>query len=623
MLKLGAFLLTTAALTSGAVAQTATTPPATDDQVTTSHGIAIFGELKLPADFKHLPYVNPDAPKGGSISQAVPNNSNFDNFNPFTMKGRPAALSSAMLETLLARDASDFGAAYCLLCTTLEYPASRDWVIFNMRPDIKFADGSPMTADDVVYSINALMTEADASIRFIANEQIEKVEALSPSQVKVTFKPNYPRREIVQFVGGLPIMSKADADKRALDLDKTMDKPLLGSGPYALTESSMGRWVEVTRRDDYWGKNLPINIGRQNFDRMRYEYFADYDAAFQAFTAGDYTFRQENSAQKWANAYNFPAVQKGWVKVETLPDKSSVSGQAWVFNLRREKWQDPRVREAVGMMFNFGWTNQRQFYGLYDRVNSFWENSDLEATGKPTPEELALLEPLKADLPAEVFTEDAFSWPAGSENLQDRATMRRAMKLLDDAGWKIGADGLRRNAQNQTLRLEILNDSDSFDKVLNPYIENLRAIGVDAVNLRVDNSEAQARERAHNFDMTSTFLGQSPIPGAEMRAEFDSKTADNESNLLGLKNPAIDALIRKVEEANTEDELKIAVHALDRSLRAMKFWVPQWYNPNHLIAYYDQYGHPETLPDYDLGQLDFWWFDADKAEKLKQAGALR
>lgn len=626
---LGMVLAAGASLAQDAAPDPAATPAADpaassgDEKITRSHGFAIIGDLKLPADFPHLPYVNPEAPKGGYIVESVPNTSNFDNFNPFTFKGRAAVFSTAMLETLMGRDSSDFGASYCLLCETLEYPESRDWVIFHLRPEVKFADGRPLTAQDVVFSVESLRDQGSTGTRLAIQQQIQKVEALDDHSVKFWFVPGYPRREVISFTGGLPIMSRADFQDRGLRLDETMDKPLIGSGPYALTGWNMGRWSEVTRRKDYWGETLPLNVGRYNFDRMRYEYFADYDAAFQAFTAGEYTFRRENSSIKWATSYDFPALDKGWVKVETLPDNSSVSGQAWVFNLRREKFQDPRVRQAIGLMFNFKWSNDKMFYGLYARPDSYWENSPLEAKDMPSPAELALLEPLKADLPETVFTEPAYSWPEGADQPRDRRAMRQAAALLDEAGWKIGNDGLRRNAKGDVLRVEFLNDSVTLDRILNPYVENLRGVGIDAVNARVDNAELEAREREHDFDITSAFMGQSPIPGAELLPVFGSDFASSESNLLGLQNKAIDSLIKSVESAHDADEMHVAAQALDRSLRAMFLSIPQWYNAEHWLAYYDMYEHPEKLPDFDLGQMDFWWFNPEKEARLKAEGALR
>lgn len=589
----------------------------------TAHGIAIFGELRLPADFDHLPYVNPDAPKGGSISQSVPNSSNFDSFNPYTFKGRVAVLSSVALEGLFDRDADDFGASYCLICSTIEYPESRDWVIFNLRPEAKFSDGTPLTAEDVQFSYETLRDQSYSGLRLMISQQIAGAEVLDPHRIKFYFTPDYPRREIIQFAGGLPVFSRQDFLDNKRNLAETMTKPLLGSGPYRITDFVINRSVTATRNPDYWGEALPINKGRHNFDRITYEYFADYDAAFEAFKAGEYTFRHEVKSSLWATGYNFPALQKAWVVQEAVPDRGPVSGQAWIFNMRRDKFKDPRVREAIGLMFNFEWTNETLFHGLYRRVQSFWQNQALEAKGPPPADELALLQPLARDLPPEVLTGEAFLWPEGSRQQSDRRQVLRAAQLLDEAGWVAGTDGMRRNKRGEVLRIEFLNDSPDSDRILGPFVANLRKLGIDAVNYKVDNAESEARENSFNFDITQNWLGQTPIPGAEMWPTFGSANAGAKTNLSGMANPAIDALIHRIEGAGTEQELEIAARAMDRALRAIKPWVPQWYTPDRLLAYYDIYEHPETLPKYALGELDFWWYNADKAEKLKQAGALR
>ena len=619
----GALRLPAAWALAPAPAEAADAVPA-GDRVIRAHGISIFGEPRLPADFPHLPYVNPDAPKGGEISEAIPNSSNFDNLNPFSDQGRPAALAAVALESLLAGDASDFGAAYGLLAEWLEYPEHRDWVIFSIRPEAKFSDGTPVTAHDVVFTYETLRDKARIAIRTLIMQQVAKVDALDDRRVRFYFTKGYPRREVIQFVGGLGIFSRKDFMDNKRDLAAPMNTPMIGSGPYVLGSVSMGRTVAATRRPDYWGEGLPISRGRYNFDRIRFEYFADYDTAYRSFEVGEYTFRREVKSLLWATGYKFAAMEKGWVRREALPDGSPVNGQAWVFNLRRPKFQDARLREAIGLMFNFHWTNATLFYGLYKRVNSFWENTPLAAQGKPSPEELALLEPLAQHIPPEVLTEDAWLWPEGTAQQLDRAMVRRVTALLEEAGWKsVAGDPIRRNAKGEPLRVEFMNDGPDQDRILDPYIENLRRVGIDAVNLRVDNSEQVARIRSHDFDLTSDFLGQTPIPGAEMRPVFGSEFAGTDSNLSGLANPAVDSLMRTVESAQDEATMLTAVHALDRVLRAIKLCVPQWYTPNHLIAYYDMFGHPSELPPYALGELDFWWYDADKAEKLKQAGALR
>lgn len=593
---------------------------------TIAHGIGIFDAVRLPADFPHLPYVNPDAPKGGEISEWAPGG--FDSYNPFTVKGRGAALSTIMLEPLMTGTADEIGAAYCLLCETIEYPASRDWVIFTLRPGIRFSDGTPMTAGDVLFSYEQFRDKGLSSFRAVLAQQVERAEVLDDRRIRFDFKAGAPRRDLIQAVGGLTIFSRQDFETNHRDLEASSAKPFIGSGPYLFDKAEMGRSVTWKRNPDYWGRDLPINKGRSNFDRIRVEYFGDYESAFEAFKAGEYTFRNEASSSIWATRYDFPALRNGWVTKAELPNGDVASGQAWVLNLRREKFQDPRVREALGLMFNFEWANATLFHGSYVRVGSFWDNTDLAATGAPGPEERALLDPLAADLPPGVLTDPAVTPPVSGTRQLDRANLRKAAALLDAAGWTIPAgarDGLRRNAQGQTLRVEILNDSQTFDRVINPYVENLRAAGVDAVHSRVDDAEMEVRTRRHDFDMTmpGMALGQGFIPGAGLQQVFGSTSTGDAFNAMGLANPAVDALIAQVEAATTQAELTTRVHALDRVLRALRFWVPQWYKANHTVAYYDQYAHPAELPPYALGELDFWWFDADKADKLKKAGALR
>ncbi|MDO5612105.1 MAG: extracellular solute-binding protein [Paracoccus sp. (in: a-proteobacteria)] len=593
------------------------------DDVIRSHGIGIFDELRLPADFQHLAYVNPDAPKGGEMSQSIPNSSGFDNYNPFTFRGRAAALSSIMFESILTGTADEVGASYCLLCDWLEYPESRDWVIFHLRPEARFSDGTPLTAQDVMFSYETLRDKGLSSFRQVIAQQISGAEVIDDHTIRFTFNADYPRRDVIQSAGGLPVFSRKDFTDNSRDLEQTQTQPFVGSGPYVFDNADINRRVVYRRNPDYWGADLPINRGRFNFDRLRIEYFADYDAAFEAFKAGEYGFRQEVSSIIWANRYDFPALNNGWVVRATLPNGNVASGQAWVLNLRRPDWQDIRVRQAIGLMFNFEWSNDALFYGLYQRVDSFWGNTDLAASGAPSAQERALLEPVAADLPNDVLTAAAVVPGTSGARQLDRANLRRAAALLDEAGWLTGPDGLRRNADGRTLSLEILNDSQTFDRVINPFVENLRALGVNARNTRVDNAEYENRKRAAQFDMISGHLGQDMIPGAGLQQYFGSASVGDVFNTMGLANKSVDSLIGHVERAETRDEMLTAVHALDRALRSLRFWVPQWFNPNYLVAYYDMYEHPENLPPFTLGEMDFWWFNAEKADQLRQAGALR
>ena len=591
-----------------------------------SHGISTFGDLKYPADFKHLEYVNPDAPKGGEIAEWT--SGGFDSMNPFSMKGRGGALSSSMLETLLEGTADEIGAAYCLLCSTMEYPEDRSWVIFNLRPEAKFSDGTPLIAEDVVFSYDTFLAKGLTDFRTVMAAKVEKAEVLGPNQVKFTFKPGGPTRDLPQEVGSIPVLSKVHYVANKLDLEESSLIPFLGSAPYVPEKIEVGKTITYKRNPDYWGKDLPIMQGRANFDTIRLEYFADSSAAFEAFKSGVYTFRNENSAKSWATAYDFPAIEKGFAVKAQLPNGAKASNQAFVFNLRHAQFQDIRVRKAIGLMFNFEWSNETLFYGLYTRVKSFWENSWLAAEGAPTPEEVALLKPLVDEglLDAAILTDPPNAPPLSGARQLDRGNLRAASALLDAAGWAVGTDGMRRNTKGEQLTLEFLNRDPAFDRVINPFVENLRALGIDARNSKVDDSQFTDRTRPphYDFDIITDSAPTDYFSGGNLEQYFGAKTADVSAfNTMGLKNPAVDRLIEVVKAAESKDTLTVATKALDRVLLAQEFWVPQWYKDTHTVAYYDMFEHPEILPPYALGELDFWWFSADKAAAIKAAGGLK
>lgn len=606
------------ALAASAVAARAET-------VITAHGISTFGDLKYPTDFQHLDYVNPAAPKGGEIAEWA--FGGFDSMNPYSIKGRAAALSSAMYESILVGTADEIGASYCLLCQSLEYPEDRSWVIFNLRPEARFSDGSPLTAEDVVFSYETFLAKGLTDFRTIFATKVESVSIEGPYRVKFTFKPGIPTRDLPQDVGGLPILSQAQYLAKGLDMEESSLTPFLGSGPYVLDRMEVGQTVVYRRNPDYWGRDLPIARGTANFDTIRFEYFADSSAAFEAFKSGTYTFRNENSSKSWATAYDFPALTAGQVVKAELPSGDKANGQAFLFNLRRETFKDARVREAIGLMFNYEWSNATLFYGLYARINSVWENSWLAAEGVPSSKEVALLQPLVDEglLQASILTDPAVMGPTSGERQLDRANLRRASALLDDAGWAVGSDGLRRNAAGKVLRVEFLNDNQAFDRVINPFVENLRALGVDAVMTKVDNAQMESRTRPpeYDFDIITGNAQSGYFSGSELQQFYGSKTADVSSfNAMGLKSPAVDRLTEVVLAATTKDALTVATKALDRALRAERFWVPQWFKNKHTVAYFDMFEHPETLPPYALGELDFWWFNAGKAAALKAARAF-
>lgn len=591
------------------------------EEVTVAHGISTFGELKYGPDFEHLDYVNPEAPKGGEFSMSW--EGTFDSFNPFTRKGRAGLLANIGYEDMMTGTADEIGALYCLLCETVEYPQDRSWAIFNLRPEARFSDGSPVTAEDVKFTHDLFASEGLLSFRTVLANYVESVEVLDAHRVKYSFKDDTPIRDRVQTVGGLPVMSKAWFESSGAKLDESRLEPGIGSGPYVLDSYDINQRIVYARNPDYWGADLPINVGRNNFDRIRIEYFGDSSAALEGFKSGAYTFRNENSSKNWATSYDFPGVQSGAVKLAELPDGTIATGQSYVFNLRREKFQDPRVREAIGLMFNFEWSNETLFYGTYDRIDSFWENSELEAEGPPSPEEVALLQPLVDEglTDASLLTEPPVGAPESGARQLDRGNLRKASKLLEEAGWIVGDDGKRRK-DGQVLQVEILEDSPTFDRVHNPFVSNLQALGIDARLNRVDPAQYTDLTRSFEFDMV---VDQFPVgyePGSGLMQYFGTEGVEDVFNSMGLSDPAVDRLIAKVMEAETRAELHVAVKALDRVMRNLRFWVPQWFKDKHTVAYYDYLRYPDPLPPYALGQLDFWWADEAAFEALKAKGAL-
>jgi microcin C transport system substrate-binding protein len=593
--------------------------PAMAQDVIKAHGISTFGALKYPADFPHFDYVNPDAPKGGTFSTWA--FGSFDSMTPYILKGNAAALSTILYDTLMTGNLDEPDAMYGLLAESVEYPPSREWAIFHLRPQARFADGTPVRASDVVFSFYALRDQGAPAFK-VAFRDFQTVEALDETRVKFTFNPDGPLRELILTAAGLPVLSAAYYETRDF-AESTIEAPL-GSGPYALGDIRPGQTVTYQRRDDYWGKDLPVNRGQNNFDQIKIEYFADYTTAFEAFKGGAYTFREEFMSKIWATGYDFPAIQDGRIIRETLADGRPAGTQGLFFNLRREKFADPQVREAIAMAFNFEWSNQSLFHGLYARTDSFWENAaDLQANGPLPADEAALLEPLRDQLPASVFDDPAVTPPiADADNLADRRLLRRASRLLTAAGWDVGDDGLRRNADGDVLSIRILNDSPGFDRIFNPYVDNLKRLGIDAAVTRVEAAQAQEREKEFDFDMVTSRYSMSLTPGEELHQIFGSRAANvpGSRNLAGLANPAVDRLIEIITSAQTRDELNVAVRALDRVLRALHIWVPQWYKGVHNIAYRDIYARPygDTPPPKGMGELSIWWLDPAKAAAAAQ-----
>ncbi len=592
-----------------------------DNHIIKSHGISTFGELKYNSDFQHLDYVNPNAPKGGEVS--IWAFGSFDSMHPYTTKGRSGSLSSIFFESLLTGTSDEIGSAYGLVAKSMEYPKDRSWVIFNMRPEAKFSDNTPLTAEDVMFSYKLLQEKGLPSFRAVIEKEIDTVEILGKHKIKFTFKKGIPTRDLPASAGSLPIFSKNYYEKSGADFEASTLTPGIGSGPYILDNLDVGQTINYKRNPEYWGANLPINIGRNNFDKIRVEYFADYNSAFEGFKGGSYTFRTEYMSKLWATGYDFPAIDKKWVTKKLLPSGDMAPGQSFIINLRKDKFKDIRVRKAIGLMFNFEWSNKTLFYDLYARINSFWENSDMAATGKPSKDELIILNSLKNTLPSGIIDSDVAEVSVSSTKQLDRKNLRMASKLLDDAGWEVGDDGLRKNKNGATLDIEILNDSQAFTRIIEPFIENLKSLGVNAVHTKIDNAQMTERERSFDFDIVTGNFPMSFTPGSGLKQYFGSETADvSIFNKAGIKSEVIDELIEVVMAAKTRDELKVAVKTLDRVLRSYYFWIPQWFKDVHTVAYYDYYEHPENLPPYDMGLLDFWWINNEKYNELKNEGAF-
>ena len=617
VLALGATMLALVAVLAGQARA--------EETIIKSHGFAEFGELKYPEGFAHFDYVNPEAPKGGELSFSAVGT--FDSMNPFTRKGRGGALSSYHLESLLIESYDEPGSYYGLIAESLEYPESQDWVIFNLRPEARFSDGSPVTADDVVFSHNILLDQGLQSYAEAVRKRIPKAEALGPHRVKFYFSPDFPRRAMISQVAGTPVFSKAwfEADPENRRLDEPRLDPGIGSGPYVLDSFDINQRIVYRRNPNYWGADLNVNVGRHNYDSIRIEYFGDAIAAMEGFKAGVYTLRPENSSKSWATAYEFDAVARGDVIKDEIPDGNVPAANGFVMNLLRPVFQDIRVREAVQLAFNFEWTNESLQYGLFRHRSSFWQDSALEAKGLPEGREKEVLEALGDQIdPTILTTEPVMAHASKPGRPSDRRNLRRAMKLLDESGWAVGDDGVRRNAAGEVMQIEFLLDSPTLERIVQPYVANLITMGIDAKLNRVDFAQYTSRRREKDFDMVSFAYPKSLEPSTGLYQQFGSEAHQySVFNPAGLADPAVDALIDNIVKATTEEELHASARALDRVLRAKRFMVPTWYLDVNWIAYWSMYEYPENLPPYAPGTMDLWWVNAEKEAALKASGALR
>ncbi len=595
---------------------------AADTATTVSHGISAFGPLKYGPDFAHFDYANPEAPLGGELSfRGTGASRTFDSLNAFILAGEPAQGLERLHDSLMTRAFDEPDAVYGLIAESVEYPEDRAWAIFTLRPEARFSDGTQITADDVVFTIETLQQQGAPNFR-LRLDDVEEVTALDPRRVRVAFDTTVATRDLISQVGQIPILPAHYYAE--VDFARSTLTPPVSSGEFRVAEVTPGRSISYCRDPEYWGAALPVNVGLENFDCVVYEYFTDNNAAFEALKVGAYLFHEEFTSSIWATGYDFPAVERGWVVREELPDATPSGAQGFWFNLRRDKFQDIRVREAIGRLFNFEWSNETLFYGVYTRTDSFFENSPMQAAGLPEGRELALLEEYRDQLPPEVFTEPALVPAVSSTRKIDRTAVRDASTLLDAAGWEVGDDGLRRNAAGAVLEVEFLSPSPAFDRIVLPFIENLERVGIAGRTVLVDPAQMQQRLQDFDFDITIGRFVMPLSPSVELRTLFGSAAADapGSFNYAGVADPVVDALIAEVVAASSREEMEDAVRALDRVLRAQHIWVPNWHKGAHFLAYWDVFGRPEIKPAYSRG-TEAWWFVPEKYEAIRAAGGLR
>ncbi|NBX73112.1 MAG: ABC transporter substrate-binding protein [Alphaproteobacteria bacterium] len=564
------------------------------------HALSLHGIPHYRDGFTHFSYANPQAPKGGELKLA--SIGTFDTLNPFTLKGVAAEGAGQTFETLMTQSYDEPFSIYCWVCEGVSVASDRTSMTFQLRAEAKFSDGSPITADDVVTTFDKLKTEGHPFYRSYYRD-VSRVEKLSPQRVRFTFA-NGDNAELPLIVGQLPVLSKKDLSARTFG-DTTLS-PLLGSGPYKISGMDVGRSLVLTRDATWWAKDLPINKGRYNFETIRYDYYRDATVALEALFAGRYDVRLENIAKNWATGYDAPQVKSGQIVKREFMNGNPSGMQGYVFNLRRPVFEDRAVREAIGLAFDFEWSNKNIAFGAYTRTNSYFENSDLGAIGLPTEAELALLEPFRAQLPPEVFTQE-YMPPKTDGSGEPRENLRKAAQLLRDAGWLPEMGVLKKG--DKFLAFEILVDSPSFERWTLPFIRNLQRLGIQTQLRVVDSAQYQARINDFDFDMTVTVFPQSLSPGNEQRDFWTSAKADvkGSRNLAGIKNPVVDALVDKLVAAKSRDELTVYTRALDRVLLWNYYVVPHWHVGVHRVAFWDKFGMPGVTPPYALGITDLWW----------------
>ena len=584
-----------------------------DPLVHRGHAIAMHGEPKYGPDFTHFDYVNPDAPKGGTLRLAE--RGTFDSFNAFIPKG--TAGRSSTIEPLMVHSGNEPFTMYGLIAESVEWPEDRSWVAFTLRPEARWHDGQPITAEDVIWSFQTLKTKGRPFYRFYYGS-VDRAEKVGERQVKFTFSES-GNRELPLIMGELSILPKHYWEGR--DFEKTTLEPPLGSGPYRVADFEAGRHIVLERVEDYWGKDLPINRGQNNFDRIRYDYYRDETAIRLALKSGDIDYREETQAKAWALEYDVPAVRDGWLNKVEIPHRRPTGMSAFVMNIRRPVFQDARVRRALAYAFDFEWTNRNIFFGQYSRTESYFSNSELAATGLPQGEELEILERYRGRIPGKVFT-TVYTAPSTDGSGWPRENLKRAFELLAEAGWLVKDQKLVNAETKQQMTFEILYISLDLERVVLPFISKLRHLGIAARPRYVDTSQYITRLRSFDFDMILSRWPQSESPGNEQRDFWSSSAADSPAsrNYVGIKDPVIDELIELLIVAPTRESLVARTRALDRVLLWNHFVIPNWHLRQQRILYWDKFSRPEQPAKFGTS-WSLWWFDPAKAARLEQRRA--
>ncbi len=583
------------------------------------HGTTLFEKLKYPEGFTHFDYVNVSAPKGGRVRLATLGS--FDSVNPFSDKGETA--STGVNETLMTSALDEPSSEYGLLAESIWFPDDYSMVVYRLRAQARFHDGVAVTPEDVIFSLDALKTNSTQYAAYY--KDIVKAEKTGEREVTFTFAAK-GNRELPHITGQLPVLPRhwwmaKDGIGKQRNLGATTLEAPLGSGPYAVSAIRPGFSIVSKRVENYWGKDLAVNVGQDNFDEIEIQYYQDRAVLLEAFKGDQFDIQLETSSKQWAVGYDFPAAKDGRVVREELPRKGVSGMQCWALNLRRPLFADARVRVALDLAFDFEWSNTNLFYGLYTRARSYFGNSELEAKGLPSPEELALLEPLRDKIPPEVFTAEFQSPPSDTPQAR-RNNLRKAQSLLAEAGWKPVTDGNRqvlKNAKGEAFRFDMVLDSPAFERIALPYKEQLALLGIEANVKVVDSAQYERITESFDFDMTVHNWPQSLSPGNEQREFFASGFADRKQsrNLAGIKDPAVDALVEAIVNAPNRAALITACKALDRVLIWNRYVVPMWFKPADWIAYWKRVRHPDVMPGYALGYPAIWWHDAKAAAELK------